>query len=436
LSDPLLVIAVIASLACARSDPAAPAPADAAPGEIAAPADAAIAETAAETASETAAEAASAPRPCAAADDCPAAELCGLGSKTCVARVLAVAAGTNHSCAVHQDGRVSCWGYGPFIAPGLPPVVSPRAIPVGGPAIAVQVGIQAACALLAAGGVSCWGDLAGGGAEPPAPVVKEDGTPLGGVTHIAGGSLAFCASAPAGIFCWGPNQAGELARPPSMTFPPRTAVLAEPGPRPLLAASVAILAHDGADELCGWGNNDSGILPGARGLVDQPRCQGGIAGVLQLSAGDGHVCVRRAGASFACWGSNSGGQLGIGDDGVLDLELPGLPRALPASIVGIASAAYHTCAVVATGAVLCWGSNEHGEVGLAPSAPLFSPRPVAGFAGKVVALGAGAGAQHTCAILADGQVQCWGYDNAGQLGAGASTEDADRFSPAPATVRF
>jgi alpha-tubulin suppressor-like RCC1 family protein len=54
----------------------------------------------------------------------------------------------------------------------------------------------------------------------------------------------------------------------------------------------------------------------------------------------------------------------------------------------------------------------------------------------VVALGAGAGAQHTCAVLADGQVQCWGYDNAGQLGAGASTEDADRFSPAPATVRF
>jgi alpha-tubulin suppressor-like RCC1 family protein len=407
--------------------------------------DAALVDTGAETVRETAAaedaavetgiDGPPAAGACTSDGDCPAG-LCGLRGGTCVARVQAVAAGTSHSCSVHQDGRVSCWGYGAFIGPGLPAVISPLAMSVGGKATAVQVGIQAACALLEGGGVSCWGDLDGRGPQEPAAVLKEDGMPLGGITHLAGGSLAFCGSSSEGVWCWGHNQAGELARPPAMTFPARTAVLADPRPRPLLAATVAILTHDGADELCGWGNNDSGILPGARGAVERPRCQRGVGGVLQLTAGDGHVCVRRAGAMFSCWGSNSGGQLGVGDDGLLDAEMPGSIRALPAPIVSLASAAYHSCAVLVTGAVLCWGGNEHGEVGLAPSAPQFSPRLVGGFAGKVVALGAGAGAQHTCAVLADGRAQCWGYDHAGQLGAAAATEDADRFSPAPLTVRF
>lgn len=374
-------------------------------------------------------------RACTSNTDCSASELCGLGSKTCVPRVKAVTVGTNHSCAVHLDGRVTCWGYGRFIGPGLPAVVPPRVIEVGGPAVSVEVGIQAACAVLESGGVSCWGDLTGDGAEAPGPVVKEDGTPLSGIKLLAGGSLAFCGGSPLGIFCWGNNKAGELARPPTVTLPPRTAVLSDSRPRPLLTATVAIITHDGTDEICGWGNNDSGILPGERGLVEKPRCGGGVGSLHQISAGDGHICGRRGGAMFTCWGSNSGGQLGIGDDGVLDVEMPGTPRALPATIVGLVSAAYHTCAVVQTGAVYCWGSNEHGEVGLAPSAPVFSPRLVEGFAGKVVALGAGAGAQHTCALLEDGQVQCWGYDNAGQLGA-ATTEDADRISATPVTVRF
>jgi alpha-tubulin suppressor-like RCC1 family protein len=267
-------------------------------------------------------------------------------------------------------------------------------------------------------------------------VTTEDGSALGGVTRIAGGSLAFCGSSPAGIHCWGDNKGSELARPMSMRFPPRTAVLADPRAFPHLAASVAIVVHDGGGELCGWGSNDSGIIPGARGLVERPACRAGLTGIAELSAGDGHVCARRGGATFSCWGSNSGGQLGIGDEDTLELEIPGMTRSLPAPITRLAAAAYHSCALLETGAVLCWGSNEHGEVGMPASAPVFAPRLVAGFAGKVVALGAGAGAQHTCAVLADGAIQCWGYDNAGQLGSGAFTEDADRHSPAPRLVRY
>jgi alpha-tubulin suppressor-like RCC1 family protein len=221
-----------------------------------------------------------------------------------------------------------------------------------------------------------------------------------------------------------------------MTFPPRTAVQVLASPRALIAATVAILVHDGAEQLCGWGNNDSGITPGARGILERPTCAGGLPDILQLTAGDGHACARRGGARFSCWGTNAGGQLGNGDDSLADVPLPGPPLDLPAEIDTIAAGAYHTCALLVTGAVMCWGSNEAGETGTPRSGPVFSPVAVPGVMAGAVSIGAGAGAQHTCVVLGDGRVQCWGSDSDGQLGSGATVQDAQRFSAAPVTVRF
>jgi alpha-tubulin suppressor-like RCC1 family protein len=384
----------------------------------------------------TAWPAADAPSTCRIRDECGPDRFCSLPSGVCVSAVEAVAAGSVHTCALHRDGRVSCWGYGRFIVPGLPVVTSPAFIDLPGPAAAVSVGIQAACALLRDGSVHCWGDL-GQGVEPPGSVVNEtDGKPLAGASQLAGGSSVFCATVAAGTSCWGSNEAGELGRPPSTVLPARTAVLSQSGRRPILAATVAVLVHDGGSELCGWGNNDSGLLPGPRGVVDRPACASKISGVRQLSAGDGHVCAHRGGNDFTCWGSNSGGQLGIGDDSLLEAELPGTSRTLPGAITALASGAYHVCALVQGGTVLCWGSNEHGECGQPSSSPRFAPAEAQGLGEGVVAIGSGAGAQHTCAVLADGSVVCWGDDNEGQLGSGVLSRDNDRFSTQPLQVRW
>jgi alpha-tubulin suppressor-like RCC1 family protein len=364
---------------------------------------------------------------------CGAGQFCSDASQTCISAVTAVAPGTFHTCALHANGRVSCWGDTQFIRPGPAQLTGPIDVPLGRRATAVVAGAQASCALMDDGSVRCWGVL-GDTLLAPGPVVKEDGTQLGGVTQIAGGTLTFCAGTPAGTHCWGENRASELARPDSQTFGPLTAVLSQPGPRPLLAATVAIVVHDGKGQLCGWGNNDSGLVPGARGIVAQPTCVEQITDVLQLSAGDGHVCARRAGNMFACWGSNSGGQLGVGDDGVLDMVLPGMTRTLPAKISSITAGGYHTCALLETGAVMCWGSNEHGECGVPVSAPQFSPVRAAGPA--FVAINSGAEAAHTCGVRADGQVQCWGTDERGQLGSGATTEDSSRMSAVPVSVKW
>jgi alpha-tubulin suppressor-like RCC1 family protein len=367
---------------------------------------------------------------------CGAGQFCGPHSKTCISAVKAVSAGTIHTCAVHADGHVSCWGYGPFLVPGLPEINLPLTIELGGPASAVAAGIQATCALLRDGTVRCWGDFTQG-APPAAParVVKEDGTPLGQVTELAGGSTAFCALTAAGTYCWGDNGSGELARPVAMSFPPLTAVLARAAPSKLITATVAIVVHDGGTRLCGWGNNDSGIIPGARGINEQPACADLAPGVLQLSAGDGHICARRGGAAFSCWGSNVGGQLGIDDENVAEAPIPGTTRMLPAEITSIASGAYHVCAVLADGTVSCWGNNELGQAGLRSSAPLFAPLPLQDVTGAV-AIGSGAGASHTCLVLRDGSARCWGYDDEGQLGSGEVTQNSDRYSPAPLPVAF
>jgi alpha-tubulin suppressor-like RCC1 family protein len=368
---------------------------------------------------------------CGGGPGCASGQFCSITGK-CITAVSAVAAGTVHTCAVHRDGQVSCWGLGAFIGPGLAGLTPPVFIRLPERARAIAVGIQAACAVLDSGRVSCWGDL-GQGTEGPAPVVTEDGAALEGITLLAGGSVAFCASGAAATYCWGENKASELARPATMTFPPRTAVKVLDRASTMIAASVAILVHDGT-RLCGWGNNDSAIAPGPRGIVESPTCAADpLPDLRQLAAGDGHACARRGERAFSCWGSNAGGQLGNGDETMMDVPLPGVTQTFDSELVAIAAGAYHTCALGTLGSVWCWGSNQQGECGSPSSAPFFKPAPVMTGA---VAIGSGAGAQHTCVVVPNGSVECWGSDLDGQLGSGALKEDDTRYSPTPRSVRW
>ncbi len=432
---PLLLALSLGSACGAANERPPPGAGDAAPSDASASdsvtdAPRAPLDAAADIASDAVAPAVA----CSGDRDCSAREFCGEISRTCVSRVVSVAAGTSHTCALHDNGRVSCWGYGRFIAPGLPALVPPTFVDLPEAATSIVVGAQAACARLASGGVSCWGDL-GRGSDRPAAVITEAGVPLGGVTAIAGGTLAFCGSSPAGIHCWGDNQSSELARPRSSSFAPRQAVLSDPRPRPLLVATVAVAVHDGASELCGWGNNDSGIVPGERGVIERPACAA-VPEVLALTAGDGHLCARRGPRSFSCWGTNSGGQIGNGDDSLADVPLPGPTLSFPETLTTILAGAYHTCALLGSGAVHCWGSNEHGETGSPMSAPVFRPQPVPALTAGVTAIGSGAEAFHTCAILTAGKPVCWGFDDRGQLGSRPVQEDANRHSATPVVVAY
>jgi hypothetical protein len=84
----------------------------------------------------------------------------------------------------------------------------------------------------------------------------------------------------------------------------------------------------------------------------------------------------------------------------------------------------HTCALMMQGRVMCWGSNTWGQLGDGTATDRLTPTPVVGLAGEAVAIDAGY--HHTCALLASGVAQCWGRNVFGQLGDGTT---ADRLTP-------
>ena len=136
--------------------------------------------------------------------------------------------------------------------------------------------------------------------------------------------------------------------------------------------------------------------------------------VAELAAGSLHTCARFTDGSVRCWGDGTSGKLGYGNtDHVGDDELPADVGfvSLGGPATALCAGTDHTCALLASGAVRCWGSNENWQLGL-PGATfvgddeLPSSVPAVDVGGTVVELACGR--EHTCARLSTGAVRCWG----------------------------
>jgi hypothetical protein len=157
----------------------------------------------------------------------------------------------------------------------------------------------------------------------------------------------------------------------------------------------------------------------------------GIPGPDALAVGGMHTCALLPDRTARCWGWNIQGQLGSSDyvgggaagpapGGLLDAVRSATPVRVTglASAVAIAAGVYHSCALVANGTVKCWGSNGVGQFGDG-SAGDFSLSPTAA-AGLERAVALAAGGAHTCAVLQDGTARCWGWNWYGQVGDGST----------------
>ena len=105
---------------------------------------------------------------------------------------------------------------------------------------------------------------------------------------------------------------------------------------------------------------------------------------------------------------------------------PANTEAVVACLTEVAAGANHSCALLQTGAVECWGFNVLGELGNGTTATSLVPVPVKGVTNATAIR---AGGENTCALLADSTVVCWGYNVDGQLGDGTPA-----FSNVPAYV--
>ena len=98
----------------------------------------------------------------------------------------------------------------------------------------------------------------------------------------------------------------------------------------------------------------------------------------------------------------------------------------PVSVSGISTAVAisadneHTCALLQNGTVKCWGDNRDGELGNG-GIGTYQKTPVT-VEEISTATGIATGYEHTCALLQNGSVKCWGNNGNGELGNGNNTD--------------
>ena len=254
-------------------------------------------------------------------------------------------AGWNHTCGVHEDGRVDCWGcdevheegnFGQCDAPA-------------GAYSAVSAGYEHSCALDATGSPTCFGSGSEGAAEPPAAVFGS----------LSAGQFHTCGLGQDGtLTCWGAemHNYGQTAVHEGvfghLSTGPHTCVVDEAG---LVDC---------------WGCPiDSGNHGQCNELQDT---------FTQVAAGDTHSCGLAPDGSVSCWGSN--------DTGEAD------PHTGPFVQV---VARDHTCSLSVDGSVECWGCYA-GSLDLEICEP---PDQVF----RQVTLGDG----YVCGLRDDSCIHCW-----------------------------
>jgi alpha-tubulin suppressor-like RCC1 family protein len=160
-----------------------------------------------------------------------------------------------------------------------------------------------------------------------------------------------------------------------------------------------------------WGKS---YLPKTKSKVPVP--VKGISGAVAVEASPRSNCVLLASHHVLCWGDDGFGQLGNGhtQDSGRPVEVVGISTA-----VAISAGRLHACALLAGGTVTCWGRNAQGALGDGSLRNSSTPVTVRGIT-DAVAISAGQLGDTTCAVLAGGEVRCWGNDLYGQLGDGTT----------------
>lgn len=351
-------------------------------------------------------------------------------------------AGAHHTCLI-LDGRLWCWGEGRHGQLGRgadaeAPGHDPAAIE-GQRWQQVACGRSHTCALHDDGGVWCWGDNRQGQigrgpgevAEAPAQVALfED------VIEVSTQTSHTCALVQSGrVWCWGRNREGELGQrtnefngPAQIETPVRVEGLAQIVEVAAGDGFTCALRDDGA--IWCWGRNSQGQT--GSGAPDQQLLEPtraphpeGLA-FTSLEAGLYHACAFDELAQLWCWGQSAGGRLGV----ELERARSPTPVELPSPITRMRADAFGACGLTEGHEAWCWGLNIDGSLGVGDRVgEVISPTPAPIDAVREVGLGR----FHTCLLTQRGQLWCAGKNADGQLGRDpAEIDQADTWAPARA----
>lgn len=151
--------------------------------------------------------------------------------------------------------------------------------------------------------------------------------------------------------------------------------------------------------------------------------------VKKVALGSEATCIRANNDQIKCWGKEESGRDGLGDAfGPRGVNVNTMGNFLPFVQLGdfvldLDMGSFHSCAILANRRIKCWGFNFFGELGYENTDNIGDQSSEMGNALDFVDLGDGllvqqvaVGRSHTCALFTNGKLKCWGDNSFGQLG--------------------
>jgi alpha-tubulin suppressor-like RCC1 family protein len=346
-----------------------------------------------------------------------------------------VSAGYDHTCGVHANSTLACWGSRASyqLGDGLGPSLVPKAIDVGATYAQVDLGNDHACARKTDGSLWCWGANVYGSAGAPGSMMWAVPTRVGtdtSWTQVSAGGLASCAAKSDGtLWCWGYNTSGQVGDGTNANRNVPTQVLTQP----LLAATDWMDVTVGVSDACArrangapatpslfcWGSAQNAQLGNnnSTGTYSFPQpILTGTPGVAAEAAGSGDSCATRKDGTLECWGDNTYGTVGNNSSNTQRTPMPVNTDTDWAAVSMMGQAA---CATKTGGSLWCWGYNRYGQLGDGTVVLKSVPTHI-GTDTDWATLGLGF--DHACAIKTGKTLWCWGGNPRGQLGDGTVTQ--------------
>jgi alpha-tubulin suppressor-like RCC1 family protein len=342
--------------------------------------------------------------------------------------IMSIAVGLHFCLALRSDGTVWAWGNNQYgqTGNGTPgtPVSRPTMITALSDVVTVSAGRSHAFAVKRDGTVWAWGQnqvgQVGNGTSSATPVSTP--APLAALTdivHVQGGnghSLALRSDGT--ILAWGNNGSGEIGNGTSDRVPVPVPVFNLTDVTALGTSWFHTLALRGDGTVYAWGENSKGALGNGSAsatVYPIPAAVTGLTGATAVAAGLDHS-LAVVGGTVRGWGSNSSGQLGTGTSSPTPVTGP-VQALVLTDVTAVAAGGSHSLALKSDKTVWAWGSNSGGQLGIG-GLGTSTPTPVPGLT-NVMAIAAGNNL--SMALRDDGTVWAWGANTFGEIGIGAAS---------------